>query len=126
MAGLSPKLPLTYSGPHGYALNKEFAELISQNLKMLVLTSPGERLMDVNYGVGVKRFLFESNSVPTRGRISDEIMTAVSTYLSYIDIIDIEISGVDEYNNISNLVNIKITYNVPALSLTDQTEILLS
>ena len=44
-SGLSPKLPLTVSDVFGpYNLNTTFDELAKQNLKMLVLTNPGERI----------------------------------------------------------------------------------
>ena len=55
MSGLSPKFPLTYSGADGhYSLNKTYSSMIQQNLKNLVLTSPGERkfqclIFDINY-----------------------------------------------------------------------------
>jgi phage baseplate assembly protein W len=42
----------------GYHLISDIRTNIKQNLKMLVLTSPGERVMDPNFGVGIKRFLF--------------------------------------------------------------------
>ena len=46
MAGLSPKLPLTLDPADGYALNKDLKELSRQNMKMLILTNPGERIIN--------------------------------------------------------------------------------
>ena len=42
-----------------YELHKTLKSKIQQNLRMLLYTSPGERIMIPNYGVGLKRFLFE-------------------------------------------------------------------
>ncbi len=65
-SGLSPKLPLTTSDVFGaYNLNTTFQEVAKQNLQMLVLTMPGERMMDVNFGVGLRRYLFENNGTNT-------------------------------------------------------------
>ena len=59
MAGFAPKLPLARDTGDGFALIKNFENMIKQNLKMLVLTSPGERIMIPDFGVGLRRYLFE-------------------------------------------------------------------
>ena len=90
-SGLSVKLPLTLSSVFGaYNLNTTFEELARQNLKMLVLTAPGERIMDPNFGVGLKGYLFEMNMPGTYAEISSRIQSQVSQYLDYIRIDDIQ------------------------------------
>ncbi len=90
-SGLSVKLPLTLSSVFGaYNLNTTFEELAKQNLKMLVLTAPGERIMDPNFGVGLKGYLFEMNMPGTYAEISSRIQSQVSQYLDYIRIDDIQ------------------------------------
>ena len=62
MSGISPKLPLATGFKNGvYELNTDVLQAMEQNLKNLVLTSPGERVMDPLFGVGLKNFLFEQN-----------------------------------------------------------------
>ena len=46
MSGISVKLPISRDKTDGIKLIKNYGELASQNLKMLVLTVPGERMMD--------------------------------------------------------------------------------
>jgi len=88
--GLSPALPLTVSEIYGaYNLNTTFEQLVKQNLKMLVLTIPGERIMDPSFGVGLRRYLFELNDSNTYSDISSRIKQQVRKYLSYIQIDDI-------------------------------------
>ena len=58
MAGLTPKLPLALGGESGnYQLIQNYKDLIKQNFKNLILTSPGERMMDPHFGVGIRNFL---------------------------------------------------------------------
>ena len=45
------------------ALTKTMMEVIKQNFKNLVLTNPGERVMLTDFGVGIRRFLFEMNLI---------------------------------------------------------------
>ena len=60
LQGISPKVPLVYDSTDGpYQLNKNLKQTFSQNLKMLILTMPGERIMVPNFGVGLQGFLFE-------------------------------------------------------------------
>jgi len=60
MSSLSVALPLRYSTTDGYQMNKTIKRLIKQNLKMLLLTNPGERVMDPTFGVGLSAYLFEN------------------------------------------------------------------
>ena len=90
-SGLSPMLPLTVSEVFGaYNLNTNFEDLAKQNLKMLILTLPGERIMDPNFGVGLRRYLFELNDSNTYSNISSRIREQTQRYLSYIQIDDIK------------------------------------
>tara|TARA_R100000808_G_C2155443_1_gene167949 strand:+ start:16921 stop:17316 length:396 start_codon:yes stop_codon:yes gene_type:complete len=90
-SGLSPMLPLNTSDVFGaYNLNTSFNQVALQNLKMLVLTAPGERIMDPNFGVGLRNYLFEFNEQATYSAISSKILSQVRTYLPYLRIDDIK------------------------------------
>ena len=92
-SGLSVALPLTTSAVFGaYNLNTTFEQLAIQNLKMLILTNPGERMMDPEFGVGIRNFLFELNINTTYAAITTAVQTQVQKYLSYISINDIQYS----------------------------------
>ena len=89
--GISPRLPLAIDGDDGaYALNKTYRSMAAQNLKHLILTAPGEHMMDPELGVGLRRYLFEFNGSDTYSAISSKINQQVQKYLSYIRIDDIK------------------------------------
>jgi len=89
--GLSVALPLMVSPTFGaYSLNTNFNQLARQNLKMLMLTNPGERMMDPNFGVGIRRYLFEPNNDFTFTEIERRIYQQVKNYLPYIGIDNVE------------------------------------
>ena len=76
--GLSAALPLIVDETDGpYRLNKTINELARQNLKIIILTNPGERVMDPLFGVGLQRYLFENQSSTLTssilGRISAQV-----------------------------------------------------
>ena len=124
MSGFSPKLPLTRGLDDGYTLNKDLKEVAKQNFKMLVLTNPGERMMDPEFGVGVLAYLFENNSPSTQGKIEARIRQQVNKYLPYIIVEQISFDTTETNANISeNFLGVKIRYNIDKLGISDMLEI---
>tara|TARA_R100000005_G_scaffold36705_1_gene17015 strand:- start:175 stop:558 length:384 start_codon:yes stop_codon:yes gene_type:complete len=124
MSGFSPKLPLTTDPDDGYALTKSLKEVARQNFKNLVLTSPGERIMDPEFGVGIRNYLFENNTVSTQGKIEAKIRSQTKKYLPYITVELVEFDNVDTNPNISeNFLGVRIFFSVQKLAISDVLEI---
>jgi phage baseplate assembly protein W len=116
MSGISVKLPLSIDDTDGaYALNKTFIALVRQNLKMVLLTNPGERIMDKDFGVGLSHSLFEQNVETEYIYIKDKIEEQVGKYLSYIAIENIDIQSIEEGNGI----HITLAYRIIPLNAYD-------
>jgi phage baseplate assembly protein W len=93
MSGISPRLPLIVDDVDGpYRLIRDYTSLAKQNLKMLLLTVPGERIMDPEFGVGLKRYFFEQNSPRTYTTINDRILRQTQRYLPFINLNTIDFS----------------------------------
>jgi len=125
MAGISPRLPLTIDEIDGaYGLNKTLRDVIQQNLKMLVLTAPGEKIMDPNFGVGLRNFLFETSIgfSQVQNKISNRVRSQVDTYMPFIKIVDIIFISVENGNGLS----VKISYRITSLNLGDSTTLFVS
>jgi uncharacterized protein len=116
-SGLSVKLPLTISDTFGaYGLNTTFEELAKQNLKMLVLTNPGERMMNPTFGVGIQSFTFEPNTSNTYGDVTTAIKQQAEKFLPYISIDNIQFRSPE--NNPSlfpNTINVVISFTIVPL-----------
>jgi phage baseplate assembly protein W len=93
MAGLTPKLPIAIDSDDGIMLIKTYRDLAIQNLKNVLLTSPGEKIMDPEFGVGLRRYLFQPNHETTYLDIESRIQNQVSKYLSFIKILGITFSS---------------------------------
>ena len=90
---------------------------IKQNLKMLLLTNPGERVMNPNFGVGVNQYLFEMvEDQSVYADIDSKIREQISLYMPYLKIQRIDFVA----QNNKNKINLKISYSVPRISLNDQ------
>jgi len=120
MSSLSIALPLRRSSIDGFQMNKDFRSLIRQNLKMLILTNPGERVMSPEYGVGIKRFLFEQEGTQTLLRIDQKMRSSIKKYMPTIGIIDILY---DSANIERNSLGIRVLYKIPSLNSSESLEI---
>lgn len=110
---LSPKLPLAYNPGQGYGMNTGFVEMIIQNLKMLILTIPGERIMDPEFGVGLKRYLFEPNHNRVHGEIRARITKQASKYIPAIEIRQVDFFTAENNSNIpDNYVHITVLFHI--------------
>lgn len=114
--GLSPKLPLSLSDEGDYALNKTYQELAKQNLKTLILTIPGEKIMEPDFGVGIYRFLFEQSTSSTYAAINNAINKQVSKYLPYIKLQNVSIVP----DSIAQeLIYVSIIYSITPIGIND-------
>ena len=122
LQGISPRLPLVYDKTDGpYQLNKTLKETFRQNLKMLILTMPGERPMVPEFGVGLYRFLFEGVNSVTFGTIAETINKQVSFYIPAISLENIDFLTSDEDSTLQlNEVRVIIKYTIEPFNEKDE------
>ena len=131
MSGFSPIFPLIYDYRDGfYGLNKEFKDVIVQNLKNLVLTAQGERVMDADFGVGLYSFLFEPLTIEVISEIQDSIVRQTGKYMPFIEIEEIEIDSnlledgrQRELLDATNYINVRLSFSIPTLGISEAIDI---
>jgi phage baseplate assembly protein W len=116
MASYSVRLPITLDDTDGFGMIKDIQEMIRQNLKMLILTNPGERMMDPNFGVGMKQFLFQTYSENVYAEIDSKIREQVSIYIPAVKIQDVKFYSIEED---SNILKFRLVYSIPAIAIND-------
>ncbi len=116
MATLGVKLPITKNDVHGFTMIDDFHSLIKQNLKMLILTNPGERVMNPDFGVGIQTFLFENFNESTFVEIESRIKQQVHDYLPVVRINGLSF---DDSSPDANTLQISLEYFIPALGIRD-------
>tara|TARA_R110002110_G_scaffold55595_4_gene158661 strand:- start:833 stop:1237 length:405 start_codon:yes stop_codon:yes gene_type:complete len=122
LEGISPSLPLTYDAADGpYRLNKTLGATIKQNLKMLVLTSPGERIMDPNFGVGLRRFLFDNIGDETFTDIVTRMKQQLTEYMPIVNLQQVQFITSDEDSSIPiNQVVVSVRYSIEPFNASDE------
>ena len=120
MPNYSILFPLDLStGEPGFAkINDDnIKELARFNLKNIILTNPGERIMDFDFGVGIKSYLFQQNVEQNRVEIVNKIKSQTKLYAPYIDFLNIDISGEE------NSLVLLIKYEVKSAKIIDQLQL---
>jgi hypothetical protein len=121
--GLSIILPLivdSESGPYG--LHKDIDSVAKQHMKMIILTAPGERVMDNNFGVGIRNYLFEPATPFIKDDIQNRIRSQVAKYLPFVNILKIEI----DMNPDAGSLFLSINYTVPGSGIINDLTIPVS
>ena len=126
MTGISPSLPLTLDTTNGYQLNQTFQDAVKQNLAGLILTVPGERIMDPNFGVGLRTYLFELETEQVRSDIAGKISQQVGIYIPWINIQGISFASQRDNPELdANFLYMSMTYIITPLDFTDRLDITL-
>ena len=115
--GISAKLPLRVTKEDGaYGLNKDLTSAVKQNFKNLVLTTPGERIMDTDFGVGAFGLLFENYNQDVKERFKAKVIQQTKSYMPFLKIraINFDDSDID-----SNKITIAINYYISPLNFND-------
>lgn len=116
--GISAKLPLRVTAEDGpYGLTKDLASTVKQNFKNLVLTAPGERVMDANFGVGIYAMLFENYNSEVQSQMRDRITSQVSEYMPFVKIRSVNF---DDTDIDSNQIYVAINYYIEPLNFSDE------
>lgn len=108
--GLS--LPIQRNKGGYFEQNFSTIEQAKSNIRNLVSTRRGERLIQVNFGTNLSTLLFEQIDEPNIASIiEDEIETALETWLPYIILENIDIDVSPENAN-RNRVEVSIDFRV--------------
>tara|TARA_Y100000310_G_scaffold263334_1_gene273516 strand:- start:641 stop:1045 length:405 start_codon:yes stop_codon:yes gene_type:complete len=123
--GISPKLPLEHDSVDGhYVLTKTIRESVRQKMKMLILTAPGERIMDPGYGVGLRQWLFRPLVPNTFEEIATKIKKQVAMYLPFVTFMGIRIETVDQDMRLGDSgIRIRVAYSVTKVTGAEELQI---
>lgn len=99
-------------GNTGY-FNQAFSsfEQAKANLKNLLLTRKGERIMQPNFGTGLHELLFEPMTDEFETKLQETITKNVNYWLPYINIEEIDIEMTDEMKD-NHTANMTIQFTV--------------
>tara|TARA_B100000900_G_scaffold405350_1_gene414826 strand:+ start:1409 stop:1840 length:432 start_codon:yes stop_codon:yes gene_type:complete len=86
-------------------------EQAKSNLKNLLLTRKGERMLQPNFGSGIHELLFEQATDNLEERLQENITDSVNFWLPYINIDTIDVEMTDEMKD-RYMAKMKIQFTV--------------
>ena len=75
-----------------------FKEQVKSNLINLLLTEQGERVNEPNFGVGLKRLLFEQNI--NKENLEEKINFQIGFYIPEITLMSVSVGSIDNENKV--------------------------
>ena len=97
------KLPFNRGRSGLFPQSETTLEQAGSNIKNLLLTAKGERVMQPDFGSRLRELLFEQYTEDLSSRIQEEIQEAISTWLPYINIASVNIIQSDEDPNTTSV-----------------------
>ena len=97
---------LPFNGSAVFNSTYTVREQIKSNLINLILTYPGERINEPNFGVCLKKYLFEKTI--DKQTLLEEIAAQSSIYLPEVEVSDLKITPFPEENTIQCSVTYKL------------------
>jgi phage baseplate assembly protein W len=79
--------------PRGFLHTQEGTDQIKSDLLVLLLTTPGERVMLPTFGTNLDQFMFEQNDAQIIAAVREEISRAISAWEPRIAVTDIEVTN---------------------------------
>jgi phage baseplate assembly protein W len=100
------RFPLDHSPEGFFYKTKTVLEQSKANLQNLLLTTPGERIMQPEFGSQLKFIVFEQGQdIPDR--VEEAIRSSVDKFLAYVNVINVFTTQQD------NTVSVSIEFSVP-------------
>jgi phage baseplate assembly protein W len=108
------RFPLDHSPEGFFYKTKTVLEQSKANLRNLLLTTPGERVFQPNFGSRLKNIVFEQGQdIPNR--VDEAIRIATDTFLPYINIINV--FTIQEQNQVNIQVEFSVALNPDVIEL---------
>lgn len=115
--GCGLKFPFTLQSTSGGTAVSEEQEHIEESIRQILSTSPGERLMQPEFGSKLKSLIFEQDDEILADLLNYYITEAILTWEKRVTVIEVAVDSSSVGKDV-NLVKVLISYQI----ITTQTE----
>ena len=118
-----PALPLRLSAAKDelFVMNKDLQSATADNMKNILLTNRGERVMQPQFGANLKGILAEFGMPGFEAEVMTRIKTSVARYLPYVALSQMKIDQLPAPAGSGlSIISISISYTIPAAGIPMQ------
>lgn len=113
MADINLKLPLRKSSKGAFASNTNTVDAIKDDLKMLILTNHGERVIHGDYGANLRKVIFDNIGPMLLQSVQDSIVVAVEKWLPFVILNSVIVTDSTTDSTLrENEVHVEIAFSV--------------
>ena len=105
--------PPTFNNQTGTVELSDGTKDIEESLNILLSTTLGERVMQLNYGCNLKEYLFESLDSNLIGYIKQKVEDAILYYEPRITVIKVEVTPDESVELFEGRFTVSVEYTVP-------------
>lgn len=118
--GIVTPISFALAGDTMFNMSYDIAAQIRDNLKNLLLTNSGERLMLNDFGANLRPLAFELTNDDVAAEATRRILASVNKYMPFVELDTFEtVAETPKNENIAN-VTVKVTYSVPSIGVINQ------
>tara|TARA_B100001939_G_C16600702_1_gene470861 strand:+ start:91 stop:477 length:387 start_codon:yes stop_codon:yes gene_type:complete len=122
---ITPLFPMIVKENTGFITIKEDTPIdaIKFNLKNILLTNPGENLSDPEFGVGLKKALFELETSADITTLRQRIIKQIKRYANYFTKLEVYVNLSQEF---SNTLTVRLEFQYGLKMWNDSLEVSVS
>lgn len=113
MASINLQLPLRKSSKGAFATNIETVRAIADDLRLLILTNHGERVIHGDFGANLRKVIFELQGAQLRQTTKDLINAAVEKWMPFVILNDVIVNDSTTDRTLrQNEIHVRIEFSV--------------
>jgi|TARA_B100000795_G_scaffold71390_1_gene50246 phage baseplate assembly protein W len=110
---------LPFSGPIAFTPNYQTKDAIRNNLINYLLTNPGERIENPQFGAGLRAYIFSQISSGNLDYIKEDLQEKIKANFPEISLESVEV--LQSAN--SNTIQVNLNYSIPNTGINDTLEL---
>ena len=114
--------PVSFSSNVGtmFSMSYDVKDQVRDNLKNLLLTNSGERLMMTDLGADLRSLVFELGNEDVVSAAISRVSKVVGKYMPFVELEDFETRTEDSQNGSTVGIVVRVTYSIPSIGATNQ------
>jgi len=112
-------LNLPLNGEAIFIPNYQTKDTIKYNLINYLLTNPGERVLNPEFGVGIREYIFSQIENENLSFLKEDLQEKINLNFNNIELQDLQVTS----NKDQNQINILLKYNILGTNNEDQVEL---
>jgi phage baseplate assembly protein W len=107
---------IPFSAPGVFVSTYTTKDQLKSNILNYFMTDPGERYLNVQFGFGIRRVLFEQLADATYGELKARIESDMRLYFPTVQVANLKVAP---YEFKPNTLQIQLSYSVPSFGITE-------